>query len=414
MSDHLLMHLKSLSGFEFVPDGWEYDRVGNRCDLGRGRVISQIEISSNPGKYPVYSSQTSNEGCMGYLDKYDFEGEYATWTTDGANAGTVFYRNGQFNCTNVCGTIKPKKKDSIDLKFLTYHLNQITKRYVSYHGNPKLMNDIMAGVAITIPPFEEQRTIATILDSIDNAIVHTKQMIEKLQRVKVGLLHDLLTRGLDDNGELRDPVRHPEQFKDSPLGWMPLEWDVGALGSYILLISGQHIDAADCTNNPKHVPYLTGPADFPDGMIIISKYTSKPKVMCKAGDILITVKGSGTGKTVVACSDYCISRQLMAVRAGSCDQRFLSIVLESFTKSLRADATGLIPGIAREDLLSKVTGFPPIPEQQRIADILDKFDHNVNQEKSHLGKITKLKQGLMRDLLSGKVSVTPLIGATHG
>lgn len=162
MSDLLLDHLKHLSGIEFVPEGWGYDRIGALCDLGRGRVISQIEINTNPGVYPVYSSQTSNDGCMGHLDKYDFDGEYATWTTDGANAGTVFYRNGRFNCTNVCGTIRPKKNNTIDLRFLAYHLNQITKRYVSYHGNPKLMNDIMASIAITTPPYEAQRAIRSL------------------------------------------------------------------------------------------------------------------------------------------------------------------------------------------------------------------------------------------------------------
>ena len=77
------------------------------AELGRGRVINSAEISKQKNPiYPVYSSQTSNNGIMGYLDNYDYEGEYITWTTDGANAGTVYYRNGKFNCTNVCGILK--------------------------------------------------------------------------------------------------------------------------------------------------------------------------------------------------------------------------------------------------------------------------------------------------------------------
>ena len=79
------------------------------AELGRGRVINSAEISKQKNPiYPVYSSQTSNNGIMGYLDNYDYEGEYITWTTDGANAGTVYYRNGKFNCTNVCGILKIK------------------------------------------------------------------------------------------------------------------------------------------------------------------------------------------------------------------------------------------------------------------------------------------------------------------
>ena len=85
---------------------WKCYKVSEIADIGRGRVISSKEIANqNNPRYPVYSSQTSNEGIMGYLDDYAFDGEYITWTTDGANAGTVFYRNGRFNCTNVCGTL---------------------------------------------------------------------------------------------------------------------------------------------------------------------------------------------------------------------------------------------------------------------------------------------------------------------
>lgn len=102
-----------------IPDTWTMPTVGKVCKLGRGRVISNIEISENPGEYPVYSSQTSNNGILGYLSSYDFEGEYATWTTDGANAGRVFFRSGKFNCTNVCGTMTPIRNDI----FLPYLLS---------------------------------------------------------------------------------------------------------------------------------------------------------------------------------------------------------------------------------------------------------------------------------------------------
>ena len=85
-------------------DSWEQFKIQDIASIGRGRVISSVEISQQENPlYPVYSSQTSNDGIMGYLDDFMFEGEYISWTTDGANAGTVFYRNGKFNCTNVCG-----------------------------------------------------------------------------------------------------------------------------------------------------------------------------------------------------------------------------------------------------------------------------------------------------------------------
>lgn len=119
-------------------DSWEQFRIKDIAIIGRGRVISSVEISQqkNP-TYPVYSSQTSNEGIMGYLDDYMFEGEYISWTTDGANAGTVFYRNGKFNCTNVCGLLKLKK--GFDTHFVSLVLAEATKKYVSVNlANPKL------------------------------------------------------------------------------------------------------------------------------------------------------------------------------------------------------------------------------------------------------------------------------------
>ena len=74
-------------------DSWEQFKIQDIASIGRGRVISSVEISQQENPlYPVYSSQTSNDGIMGYLDDFMFEGEYISWTTDGANAGTVFYR----------------------------------------------------------------------------------------------------------------------------------------------------------------------------------------------------------------------------------------------------------------------------------------------------------------------------------
>ena len=125
---------------------WPMVRVDKLCELGRGRVISNQDIDANPGPYPVYSSQTSNNGVFGCLGSYDFDGEYVTWTTDGANAGTVFYRTGKFNCTNVCGTLKCKENavSKTNMKYLAQVLGQIAKPYVVQVGNPKLMNKEVA------------------------------------------------------------------------------------------------------------------------------------------------------------------------------------------------------------------------------------------------------------------------------
>lgn len=137
---------------------WEVQTIQDMAYIGRGRVISHAEIAkSTSPNYPVYSSQTSNDGVMGYLDTYDFEGNYITWTTDGANAGTVFARSGRFNCTNVCGTIKLHNGDH---RFIAAVLGQSTHPHVSRHlGNPKLMNDVMKKIEIRIPKSIEERDV---------------------------------------------------------------------------------------------------------------------------------------------------------------------------------------------------------------------------------------------------------------
>lgn len=113
-----------------MTNAWVQKRIKEICEVGRGRVISAQEIESNQGVYPVFSSQSFNKGQMGLIDTYDFDGEYITWTTDGANAGTVFYRNGKFNCTNVCGTLKAKN-ESVSMPFLAYQLSCHAKQHVS-------------------------------------------------------------------------------------------------------------------------------------------------------------------------------------------------------------------------------------------------------------------------------------------
>ena len=120
------------------------------------------------GDYPVYSSQTENNGELGKINSYMFDGEFVTWTTDGANAGTVFYRSGKFNITNVCGLLSISDKTILISKYLFYFLQKNAKAYVnSGMGNPKLMSNMMASIKLNIPALQEQKRIVSILDRFD-------------------------------------------------------------------------------------------------------------------------------------------------------------------------------------------------------------------------------------------------------
>ena len=164
-------------------DTWEQFKIKDIAQIGRGRVISSIEISQqkNP-TCPVYSSQTSNDGIMGYLDDYMFEGEYISWTTDGANAGTVFYRNGKFNCTNVCGLLKLIK--GFDTHFVSLVLAEATKKYVSINlANPKLMNNTMGNIQICLPKLEEQKRISIVFRVLQRLwTVHNSLLTEYIKQ----------------------------------------------------------------------------------------------------------------------------------------------------------------------------------------------------------------------------------------
>ncbi|HCE5202906.1 TPA: restriction endonuclease subunit S [Vibrio parahaemolyticus] len=173
---------------------WVLTTVDEMCNVGRGRVISKKEISENSGIYPVYSSQTLNNGVMGQIGTFDFEGEYATWTTDGVNAGTVFYRTGKFNCTNVCGTLQPKNKAELSTQFLALALSLEAFKYVSHTlANPKLMNNVMKTVSFKIPQFSEQQKIASVLTAADKEIELLNAKLAHLKQEKKALMQQLLT-----------------------------------------------------------------------------------------------------------------------------------------------------------------------------------------------------------------------------
>ena len=141
--------------------------VENICEISRGKVISKDFIKENYGEYPVYSSQTENNGVLGWISTFDYDGEYLTWTTDGANAGTVFYRKGRFNITNVCGLLKPKNSE-INIRYLYFALKLVAKKYVVQGmGNPKLMSNVMGKIKIPVPPLDVQNRIADVLDNFE-------------------------------------------------------------------------------------------------------------------------------------------------------------------------------------------------------------------------------------------------------
>lgn len=186
----LLTGQQRLPGFS---GAWNVKQLSEISKIGRGRVISHREISNSINKeYPVYSSQTSNNGIMGYIDTHDFEGEYVTWTTDGERAGTAFHRDGKFNCTNVCGTIKLSRDNAV---FLTSILRRVMPKHVSRNlANPKLMNDVVKKIEVYIPQdLSEQTAIANILSDMESELATLETRRSKARQLKQGMMQELLS-----------------------------------------------------------------------------------------------------------------------------------------------------------------------------------------------------------------------------
>ena len=177
------------AGFE---DDWKEVKVSDIFRVTRGQVLATTEISeekTDTYKYPVYSSQTKNEGLLGYYDKYLFE-TAITWTTDGANAGTVNYREGKFYSTNVNGVLL--SDEGFANKVIAEILNNEAWKYVSKVGNPKLMNNVMSEISLVIPnDFREISTLSIFFQDIDKAIAKQEEKVNQLKESKQTVLRKM-------------------------------------------------------------------------------------------------------------------------------------------------------------------------------------------------------------------------------
>jgi type I restriction enzyme S subunit len=170
---------------------WEEKEVGEVFKVTRGEVLAMPLVKNErteDAPYPVYSSQTKNVGLAGYYSEYLYE-DAITWTTDGANAGDVNYRPGKFFCTNVCGVLISDKGFANPCTAAL--INSVSRQHVSYVGNPKLMNGVMAKIRVAFPLLAEQRKIADCLSALDTQIAAQAEKIDSLKTHKRGLMQQL-------------------------------------------------------------------------------------------------------------------------------------------------------------------------------------------------------------------------------
>lgn len=263
-----------------------------------------------------------------------------------------------------------------------------------------------------------QERIAVVLDAVDRAIEQTEALLVKQQRIKTGLMHDLLTRGLDAQGRLRDFSTHA--FKSSEIGLVPSDWDVVSLESlvpanspicYGIVQVGPH--------TPGGIPTIAI-RDLDDIQVLKLHHTEREREKrftrsrCNAGDLLISIKAT-TGRIGVAPVGFSgnISRDLARVRLAPTEfPHFFKYQLQSAAGQSRLDT--ITVGTTRKELSILplrilLVARPKPPEQEAIALKIQKLEADLAGLEALISKFKLLKNGLMGDLLTGRVPVTPLL-----
>lgn len=354
--------------------------LGDLAILRRGRVMSKGYLVDNAGNYPVYSSQTANNGEIGKISTFDFDGEFISWTTDGANAGTVFYRTGEFSITNVCGLIKIKDESKLNYKFLFYWLSIEAQKHVySGMGNPKLMSHQVEKIPVPLPCPENPKKSLEIQAEI-------VRILDAFKALTTELTTELTARKKQYN-YYRDQLL---SFEEGEVEWKTLGELAENLDSKRKPITSGLRDAGE-------IPYYgaSGIVDYVKDYIFDGDFL----LVSEDGANLLArntpIAFSISGKTWVNNHAHVLKFNTYAER------RYVEYYLNSI------DLTPYISGAAqpklnKKNLESILIPNPSLLEKERIVSILDKFDALTSSITEGLPREIELRQKqyeYYRDLL---------------
>jgi type I restriction enzyme, S subunit len=321
---------------------------------------------------------------------------------------------------------------------ISFDRNKINPKLFLYLINsPRGQSNIINGAGgstrttINIRPFgtiqfsfpkllAEQSKIAEVLSAIDDVIGKTEALIAKLIRVKEGLMHDLLTRGIDEKGRIRTEKTH--KFKDSPVGRIPEEWDTKTLNDLIsparpivygILMPGYGYEGG--------IPVIKV-KDINDGLINQSDLLlTSPGIdqeyrrsRVRAGDLLFSIRGT-IGRTAFvpkALNKANITQDTARIGIVKGDARFVRAYLEMPEphRFIQIHSLGVaVQGINLRDVRRIPVAFPSSTEQRVIGDAIEIAERRISSEKWLMTKLESIKRGLMEDLLTGKVRVNRLL-----
>lgn len=391
-----------INGYAFKPDDWGKD----------GLPIIRIEQLKNPnaptdyfgGKLP--SSRIIDDGDLIF-----------SWS---ASLFLRIWRHGRAALNqHLFKVVEYEGVDRFFLKaFIDFYLPELT---AASHGSTmqhitrKELNRFSALFPESKP---EQTKIAEILSTVDRAIVQTEALIAKQQRIKTGLMQDLLTRGIDADGNLRTEQTH--EFKDSPLGRIPVEWDCRSLDW-----ASTHI--VDC-------PHTT-PNFLSSGVLVIRTFNVKAgklagefsyvseleyesriaRLAPLPGDLIFTREAPvGEAFVIPDKLQVCLGQRTMQIR---CDlEKFLpTYLLEAiYSEDMKIRFDQMVGGTTNphlnvSDVRSLLLRIPGVHEQLRITNYIGCLRDSLSQFELQLAKLIALKTALMQDLLTGRKRVTALL-----
>ncbi|WP_185959667.1 restriction endonuclease subunit S [Lentibacillus cibarius] len=299
----------------------------------------------------------------------------------------------------------------VSSEYLLYLLNSKAKKFEQL-GSGSTFKEISKGelksFVVDLPPVVEQQKIAAILSSVDEAIEKTEQIIEQTEKVKKGLMQQLLTKG----------IGHTE-FKYTPFGKIPIPWKVTPVEQFATVEYGVSEAVSNNTDSSIGIPILTGANITLDGKIDLFKqvYIQKrdaEKFQLKKGDLLFNWRSGSqhhVGKTAIfnLDGDFTYASFILRIRVnGECDYRYYYYLLNYlksigyFSKDTSVQVNFKLNATSfRELLLIK----PSLDEQKQISQRLLAIDNKIKLEKDKLLRLANLKHGLMQQLLTGKVRV---------
>jgi type I restriction enzyme S subunit len=321
--------------------------------------------------------------------------------------------------------LRPYSNNILDIRFSAWFANaaQVRKQFSQKcAGSTRYILSIPSfnSVICKIPKsLIEQRKIAICLDTMQGTIEKTEALIHKYQQVKSGLMNDLFTRGLTADGKLRPPREQaPELYQETPIGWIPKEWEAKELRNACDWYSGGTPSRMNHQWWEGKVPWLS-PKDmkFFDLEDTEEHVTKSAAIfgsrLMPAGTVFIVIRGmilAHTFPVVYSSSEFCFNQDIKAVTGrDELHNRFLAYWFDANRDVFLKKTTEATHGTKRfdmKDLYDLTIGIPSPDEQQRILNRLEVISSRLAKEEMYVSKLRKLKFGLMHDLLTGKVPVT--------